>query len=93
VRVVREYRALLRKFAPEAQAGYFSLEGYISGLVLMDAIKKAGPNPTPARVGDMLSKMTELDVGGFFVRFDPISLNGSKFTELTVIGEDGKLKR
>ncbi len=93
VRVVREYRALLKKHAPDATPNYFSLEGYISGLVLTQAIKKAGPNPSREKVMDALNKMPETDLGGFFVKFDPTTRNGSKFTELTVIGADGQLKR
>lgn len=93
VPVVREYRALLKKFAPDAQPSYFSLEGYIGGLVLVQAIQKAGKNPTREKVIDALSKMPESDLGGFFIKFNPATNNGSKFTELTVIASDGKLKR
>jgi branched-chain amino acid transport system substrate-binding protein len=93
VRVVREYRALLKKYAPDAKPNYFSLEGYISGLVLMQAIKKAGANPSREKVIEALNKMPETDLGGFFVRLDPNTHNGSKFTELTVIAADGQLKR
>lgn len=93
VPVVREYRTLLKKFAPEAQPNYFSLEGYISGLVLVQAIQKAGKNPTREKVIDALSKMPESNLGGFFIKFNPTTNNGSKFTELTVIASDGKLKR
>ena len=93
VRMVREYRSLLKKYAPDAQPNYFSLEGYVSGLVLVQAIKKAGNNPTRGKVIEMLNKMPETDLGGFFVKFDTKSHNGSKFTELTVLAADGKLKR
>ncbi len=92
-KVVREYRALLKKHAPEAQPNYFSLEGYISGLVLAQAIRNAGANPSRAKVMEALSKMPALDLGGFFVKFDPTSHNGSRYAELTVIGSDGKLRR
>ncbi len=93
VPLVRQYRALLKKHAPDAKPNYFSLEGYISGLVLTQAIKKAGPNPSREKVIDALNKMPEVDLGGFFIKFDPTTRNGSKFTELTVIAADGQLKR
>jgi branched-chain amino acid transport system substrate-binding protein len=93
VKLVREYRALLTKHAPEAQPSYFSLEGYISGLVLAQAIRNAGSQPTRAKVLDALQKMGAMDLGGFNLKFDPASKNGSKFTELTVIGAEGKLRR
>jgi branched-chain amino acid transport system substrate-binding protein len=92
-KVVREYRALLKQHALQAQPSYFSLEGYISGLVLVQAIRNAGSNPTRAKVLGALNKMPPLDLGGFFVKFDPASHNGSRLTELTVIGLDGRLRR
>jgi branched-chain amino acid transport system substrate-binding protein len=93
VKLVREYRALLKKHAPDAQPSYFSLEGYISGLVLAQAIRNAGSQPTRAKVLDALQKMGAMDLGGFALKFDPETKNGSKFTELTVIGAEGKLRR
>jgi branched-chain amino acid transport system substrate-binding protein len=93
VKLVREYRALLAKHAPNAQPSYFSLEGYISGLVLVQAIRNAGTQPTRAKVLDALQKMGAMDLGGFNLKFDPASKNGSKFTELTVISAEGKLRR
>lgn len=93
VKLVREYRDLMKKYAPTAQPSYFSLEGYISGLVLAQAIRNAGAQPTRAKVLDALQKMGALDLGGFNLKFDSASKNGSKFTELTVIGEEGKLRR
>jgi branched-chain amino acid transport system substrate-binding protein len=93
VKLVREYRALLKKHAPQAQPSYFSLEGYISGLVLAQAIRNAGAQPTRAKVLDALQKMGTLDLGGFTLKFDPSSKNGSTFTELTVIGAEGRLRR
>jgi branched-chain amino acid transport system substrate-binding protein len=92
-KLVREYRALLRKHAPDAAPNYFSLEGYISGLVLTQAIRNAGANPTRAKVLAAMNKMPALDLGGFSLKFEPGSNNGSRFTELTVIGAEGTLRR
>jgi branched-chain amino acid transport system substrate-binding protein len=93
VKMVREYRAQLAKQGTSVKPNYFSLEGYVSGLVLIEALKRAGPNPTRAKLLDSLARLPELDLGGFFVKFDPKSRNGSRFTELTVIARDGKLMR
>lgn len=93
VQVVRAYRKQLAAQAPEATPNYFSLEGYISGLVLVEAIKRAGANPTREKVLQALLRLPELDLGGFFVKLDPTSHNGSRFSELTVVGRDGRLTR
>ena len=62
----------------------------VVGLVLIEALKKAGLNPSREKVIEALNKMPELDLGGFFVKLDPITHNGSRFTELTVIADDGR---
>jgi branched-chain amino acid transport system substrate-binding protein len=91
VRVVQDYRLALKKHVPEAQASYFSLEGYISARVLVEAIKRTGAAPDRAKVIDALNRLPELDLGGFFVKFHADTRNGSTFTELTIISGYGKL--
>jgi branched-chain amino acid transport system substrate-binding protein len=91
--LIRDYRSMLRKYEKNAAPNYFSLEGYVYGRVLVEALKRAGPNPNSERLMASLNKMTELDLGGFFVKFDPASRNGSKYSELTVLGRDGRLMR
>ena len=59
----------------------------------MAAIKRAGANPTREKVLQALLRLPELDLGGFFVKLDPTSHNGSRFSELTVVGRDGRLTR
>lgn len=49
--------------------------------------------PSRQKVIEALNKMQELDLGGFFIKFDLLTQNGSKFTELTVVAEDGRLER
>ncbi len=92
-KMVREYRAQLAKQGISAKPNYFSLEGYVSGLVLIEGLRRVGANPTRAKLLETLGRLPELDLGGFFVKFDPASHNGSRFTELTVIAKDGKLMR
>jgi hypothetical protein len=40
--------ALLGKYTPNANPSYFNLEGFIYAKVLVEALKRAGPNPTKA---------------------------------------------
>ncbi len=62
-------------------------------MVLVEALKRAGPNPTREKVLEYLNRLPEVDLSGFFVKFDLKSHNGSRFTELTVTATDGKLVR
>ena len=89
----REYRAALKKTDAQAQPNYFSLEGYVYAKVLLDAIRKAGNNPTPATVRAALDGYAPNDLGGFTVNFNPQTKNGSRFSDLAIIGSNGKLMR
>lgn len=93
VKLVREYRIQLLKHGGGVTPNYFNLEGYISGRVLIDALRRSGPNPTRQRLIEALNKQGEINLEGFFLKFDPQTHNGSHFTELTVISRDGRLMR
>ncbi len=89
----REYRAALRQLDAKAQPNYFSLEGYVYAKVLVNAIRKAGNNPTPASVKAALDGYQPNDLGGFTVNFNPQTKNGSSFSDLAIIASNGKLMK
>lgn len=87
-RIVREYRDALKKYAPEAMPSYTSFEEYIGARVLLDALGKVKGEYTPSSVMKAL-EATDLDVGGFPVRFGGANRLGSKFVEVTFLRGDG----
>ena len=89
----REYRAALKKADAQALPNYFSLEGYVYAKVLLNAIRKAGNNPTPASVKAALDAYQPTDLGGFTVNFNPQTKNGSSFSDLAIIASNGKLMK
>ena len=89
----REYRAALKKTDAQALPNYFSLEGYVYAKVLLNAIRKAGNNPTPASVRAALDGYQPTDLGGFTVNFNPQTKNGSSFSDLAIIASNGKLMK
>ncbi len=89
----REYRAALKKVDAKAQPNYFSLEGYVYAKVLVDAIRRAGTNPSAASVKAALDAYPSTDLGGFIVNFNPQTKNGSSFSDLTIISSNGKLMK
>jgi branched-chain amino acid transport system substrate-binding protein len=93
VALIKEYRNMLGKHAPKAQPSYFSLEGYIYAKMLVEAIRKSGANVTRAKLLQTLQTLPNMDLGGFMIKMDPATRNGSNFTELTIIGKKGKLIR
>lgn len=89
--VIREYQALLRKYAPGQLVNYTSFEQFLGAKVLVEALRRAGPAPTRAKVIRALEGMGAYDMGGITVNYSPTNRVGSKFVEVTVIGGSGKL--
>ena len=82
--LVRDYRADMAG----SPMGYTSLEGYINAAVLVEALRRAGPQPTRARLVKELSTL-DIDLGGFRVTFGPNDHQGSDAVFLTRI-EQGR---
>ena len=61
--------------------------------VTVEALRRAGPQPTREKLIAALETMGDYDLGGVSVRYNPTSHIGSRFTELTIVGRDGKLFR
>ncbi|HEU0198942.1 MAG TPA: ABC transporter substrate-binding protein [Burkholderiaceae bacterium] len=90
--VIREYHVLLKKHgAPGAEISYLGFESFLGAKILVEALRRAGPNPTPERVLRALENMDRLDVGGFVVGYSPRSRIGSKFVDMAIVGRDGRL--
>ena len=89
--VIREYQDALKRFAPEAVANYTSFEEYLGAKVLVEGIRRAGPNPTREKVLKALEGLRDFDLGGIKVHYAPDNRVGSRFVEITVIGGTGKL--
>jgi branched-chain amino acid transport system substrate-binding protein len=91
--VVREYHALLKKHAPNESVNYTSFEEFLGAKVLVEGLRRAGPNPTRAKLVKALESMERYDLGGTTVSYSPDNRIGSRSVEVTVIGGSGKLMR
>ncbi|WP_394561556.1 ABC transporter substrate-binding protein [Aquipseudomonas alcaligenes] len=78
--------ALVRAYQKDMRGplGYASLEGYIAATVLVEGLRKAGPQPTRSGLVTALQSLN-LNVGGFPVRFGPDDHQGSDAVYLTRI--------
>ena len=93
VPVAREFQALMKQYQPDKVVSYASMESFIGAKILVEAIQRAGADPTRQKIINQLDRMNNYDTGGFKVSFSPDNHVGSKFVEVTVIGRDGKLLR
>ncbi|MDO8373658.1 MAG: ABC transporter substrate-binding protein [Polaromonas sp.] len=89
--VVREYQALLKKYAPTELVNYTSFEQFLGAKVLVEGLRRAGPKPTRAKVVKALESMGNFDLGGTSVGYSADNRVGSRYVEVTVIGSSGKL--
>lgn len=90
---VREYQTLLQKYGKGQAPSYTSFEEFLGAKVLVEGLRRAGPNPTRARLIQALESINNFDLGGTRVSFAPGNRVGSRFVEVTVIGATGKLLR
>jgi branched-chain amino acid transport system substrate-binding protein len=89
--VVREYQKMMKQYAPDEPLSFYSLEGFMGAKIAVEAIRRAGPNPTRGKVIAALNTMKEFDLGGFLVSYTPAARTGSKRVDLTIIGKNGTL--
>jgi ABC-type branched-subunit amino acid transport system substrate-binding protein len=60
---VLEYKAALAKYAAGEAPDYTSLEGYISATILIQALKRTGPQLDTEKLVDTLEAMDNIDLG------------------------------
>ena len=90
MKVTRDYH-LAMAAAGFADYSYESVEGYVGAMTLIDGLRRCGPYPTRAAL--MAGLETNLDLGGFYLRFKRGDHEGSSFTELVDVGPNGQLLR
>jgi branched-chain amino acid transport system substrate-binding protein len=61
--VVLEYKNALAKYFPGESPDYISLEGFISAHVLIDGLRRCGPQIETERLVDILENTRNLDIG------------------------------
>ncbi|HYD95471.1 MAG TPA: ABC transporter substrate-binding protein [Noviherbaspirillum sp.] len=92
--IVKEYHQAMKKYAPAgAELSYTGFEEFVGAKVLVEGLRRAGPNANREKVLRALETLHAYDVGGFTLNFSPTNRIGSRFVEITVIGKDGRLLR
>jgi branched-chain amino acid transport system substrate-binding protein len=60
---ILEYKSALTKYFPGETPDYVSLEGFVVSRVLVEALKRAGPQLDTEKVVDSLESLHNLDLG------------------------------
>ncbi|MBL8393071.1 MAG: ABC transporter substrate-binding protein [Candidatus Accumulibacter sp.] len=94
VPLIREIQHNFRKFKPkDVTLNHTFIEGYLGAKVLVEALRRAGPDPTRRKLRDAMEALSNHDFGGVFISFSPRRHAGSRFVDLTILNRSGKLLR
>lgn len=90
--VVAEYQAALKELDPAAEPGFVSLEGYVAGRLVIEALQIAGKELTRETFLAALNNLGSIDMGGMTLNFGPGDNQGSDEVFLTRILPDGSFE-
>jgi branched-chain amino acid transport system substrate-binding protein len=90
--IVQEYQRVMKTMGIKNQS-FASIGGFINAKVMVDGLKRAGPNLTRERLVDALESMGKIDYDGFVINYGKSSHLGHRYVELTLISRDGRFLR
>ena len=78
------------KPALDLAPSYAMMEGYVAARVIVEAARKAGVSPTRQKLMAALEGL-EVDLGGYIVNYRANRASGSRFVELSIINQAGRI--
>ncbi|MFY9898647.1 MAG: ABC transporter substrate-binding protein [Xanthobacteraceae bacterium] len=88
--VILKYRTALAKYSPGEPTDYVSMEGYVDAEILLEALKRAGPQLDTESLVDSLERLRGFDMGlGTLISFSPSEHQGSHKVWGTQLDERG----
>jgi ABC-type branched-subunit amino acid transport system substrate-binding protein len=88
---VLKYKTALAKYFPGAPPDYVSLEGYVAGSVLLEGLKRVGPQLDTEKLVEALETVRDFDMGlGALISFGPTEHQGSHKVWGTQLNEYGR---
>ena len=90
--LVAEYQKALKAADPEAAPGFVSLEGYMVGRLVVQALDRLGKQVTRADLLATIKKVGTFDLGGVTLNYSATNNQGMQEVFLTEIQADGGIK-
>jgi branched-chain amino acid transport system substrate-binding protein len=90
--LVARYQKALKAANPDAKIGFVSLEGYIVGRLVVEALGKVKGPVTRAALLSTIKETGTFDLGGITLTYGPNDNQGMHQVFLTVIQADGSIK-
>ena len=92
VPMVAAYQQALAALDPDSVPEFVSLEGYLAGRSVIEGLRRAGADATPASFMQTLRTAVDIDLGGFTLSYGPQDNQGSDRVWLTVIDASGQVQ-
>lgn len=90
----REYLDAVQRAGGDATPNYSSMEGYVAAKVFAEGLKRGGSREhTRDGLIQGLESIQNADLGGFGINFGPRNHVASHFVELSMLTEEGKVRR
>ena len=88
---ILRYKTALGKYFPGVPPDYVSLEGYVAGSLLLEGLKRAGPQLDTEKLVEALETVRDFDLGlGSPINFGPTEHQGSHKIWGTQLNESGR---
>lgn len=91
-KLVADYQAAQKDLDPNQPPDFISLEGYLTGRLLGQALENAGPDLTRAALLRVIRETGRFDIGGTTVAFGEARRSNPPHVSLAVIQGDGSFK-
>ncbi len=91
--IVREYQQRMTE-AGNKDFDFSSMEGFLAAKVLAEGLRRApGKNLSRDSLSTALESIRDYNMGGFTVNYSAKSHEGSRYTDMTIVGRGGKFMR
>jgi ABC-type branched-subunit amino acid transport system substrate-binding protein len=92
VPLVASYQAALAAHDPGAKPGFVSLEGYLVGRLVIEALKRVPGEPTREALLDAVTDSGSFDLDGMELTYGPENNQGMNQVFFTILQADGSFK-
>ena len=88
----REYLAAVQRAGGDNKPNYSSMEGYVAAKLFIEGLRRAGRAPSRDALINGLESVQSLDLGGFVVGYGGKSHVASRFVDLSMLTDDGRVR-
>jgi branched-chain amino acid transport system substrate-binding protein len=89
--LIASYQSAITAVNAKAKPGFVSLEGYLVGRLVVEALKRMPDEPTREGLLDAIAK-APFDLGGLMLSYGPVKNQGSDQVFFTILQGDGSFK-